>query len=104
METTTTPNRRTLVRRGRQLEYFTIVYNSAEGLVFRQPFHLSRPLTPSHESGELLHVRKRLANGGEPSIEAGALDFRFCRPLETALLVVASELELFDEHKSAVET
>jgi hypothetical protein len=24
--------------------------------------------------------------------------------LETALLVVASELELFDEHKSAVET
>ena len=33
MATTTTPNRRTLVRRGRWLEYFTIVYNSAEGLI-----------------------------------------------------------------------
>jgi hypothetical protein len=27
--------RHDLVRRGRQLEYFTIAYNSAEGLVFR---------------------------------------------------------------------
>ena len=30
---TATPTRHDLVRRGRQLEYFTIVYNSAEGLV-----------------------------------------------------------------------
>ena len=28
-----TPTRHDLVRRGRQLEYFTIAYNSAEGLV-----------------------------------------------------------------------
>jgi divalent metal cation (Fe/Co/Zn/Cd) transporter len=33
MATTTTPNRTQLVRRGQQLEYFTIAYNSAEGLV-----------------------------------------------------------------------
>jgi divalent metal cation (Fe/Co/Zn/Cd) transporter len=31
--TTTTPNRRELVRRGQRLEYFTIVYNTLEGLV-----------------------------------------------------------------------
>jgi divalent metal cation (Fe/Co/Zn/Cd) transporter len=31
--TTTTPSRQDLVRRGRRLEYFTIGYNSAEGLV-----------------------------------------------------------------------
>jgi divalent metal cation (Fe/Co/Zn/Cd) transporter len=33
MATTTTPNRIALVRRGQQLEYFTIGYNSLEGLV-----------------------------------------------------------------------
>jgi divalent metal cation (Fe/Co/Zn/Cd) transporter len=33
MATTTTPNRTALVRRVRQLEYFTIAYNSAECLV-----------------------------------------------------------------------
>ena len=33
MATTTTPSRQDLVRRGRRLEYFTIGYNSAEGLV-----------------------------------------------------------------------
>ena len=33
MATTTTPNRRELVRRGQRLEYFTIVYNTLEGLV-----------------------------------------------------------------------
>ena len=31
--TSTTPNRRDLVRRGERLEYFTIGYNSLEGLV-----------------------------------------------------------------------
>src|ERR1035438_7794520 len=31
--TITTPNRRELVRRGQRLEYFTIVYNTLEGLV-----------------------------------------------------------------------
>jgi divalent metal cation (Fe/Co/Zn/Cd) transporter len=31
--TPTTPNRQDLVRRGQRLEYFTIVYNSVEGLV-----------------------------------------------------------------------
>lgn len=30
---TASPTRHDLVRRGRQLEYFTIAYNSAEGLV-----------------------------------------------------------------------
>src|SRR4051794_18788956 len=33
MATTTTPNRSALVRRGQRLEYFTIAYNSIEGLV-----------------------------------------------------------------------
>ena len=33
MATTTTPNRSELVRRGQRLEYFTIGYNSLEGLV-----------------------------------------------------------------------
>src|SRR5262245_38220753 len=33
MATTTTPNRSGLVRRGQWLEYFTIGYNSLEGLV-----------------------------------------------------------------------
>src|SRR4051794_22162705 len=33
MATTTTPNRSALVRRGQRLEYFTIAYNSLEGLV-----------------------------------------------------------------------
>ena len=33
MATANTQDRRGLVRRGRQLEYFTIAYNSAEGLV-----------------------------------------------------------------------
>jgi len=33
MATTTTPNRSAMVRRGQQLEYFTIAYNSAEALV-----------------------------------------------------------------------
>ena len=33
MATTTTPNRSALVRRGQRLEYFTIGYNSLEGLV-----------------------------------------------------------------------
>ena len=33
MAITIPPNRRELVRRGQRLEYFTIVYNSAEGLV-----------------------------------------------------------------------
>src|ERR1039457_5804391 len=33
MATASTQNRRNLVRRGQRLEYFTIAYNSAEGLV-----------------------------------------------------------------------
>jgi hypothetical protein len=33
MATASTQNRRNLVRRGKRLEYFTIAYNSAEGLV-----------------------------------------------------------------------
>src|ERR1035437_3366277 len=33
MATASNQNRQVLVRRGQQLEYFTIVYNSAEGLV-----------------------------------------------------------------------
>jgi len=33
MATTTTPDRSALVRRGQRLEYFTIAYNSLEGLV-----------------------------------------------------------------------
>ena len=33
MATANTQDRQGLVRRGRQLEYFTIAYNSAEGLV-----------------------------------------------------------------------
>ena len=32
------------------------------------------------------------------TVEAGTFDFRFCRPLEAALVVVAFEFELFDEH------
>ena len=31
--TATTPNRQSLIRQGQRLEYFTIAYNSAEGLV-----------------------------------------------------------------------
>ena len=31
--TATTPNRQALIRRGQRLEYFTIAYNSVEGLV-----------------------------------------------------------------------
>jgi divalent metal cation (Fe/Co/Zn/Cd) transporter len=33
MATATTPNRQALIRRGQRLEYFTIAYNSLEGLV-----------------------------------------------------------------------
>ncbi|MGA3043529.1 MAG: cation transporter [Bryobacteraceae bacterium] len=33
MATATAPNRQDLVRQGQRLEYFTVVYNSAEGLV-----------------------------------------------------------------------
>jgi len=33
MATATTPNRQALIRQGQRLEYFTVVYNSAEGLV-----------------------------------------------------------------------
>lgn len=33
MATAITPNRQALIRRGQRLEYFTIVYNSVEGLV-----------------------------------------------------------------------
>ena len=33
MATVTTPNRQDLVRQGQRLEYFTIGYNSVEGLV-----------------------------------------------------------------------
>jgi hypothetical protein len=33
LATATTPNRQALIRQGQRLEYFTIVYNSAEGLV-----------------------------------------------------------------------
>jgi hypothetical protein len=64
---------------------------------FRKPFKRPCPFAPAHESGELLHVRKRLANGGEPTVEAGTLDLRFCRPLETALVIVALEFEVLDE-------
>jgi len=31
--TATTPNRQVLIRQGQRLEYFTVAYNSAEGLV-----------------------------------------------------------------------
>jgi len=33
MATPTTPNRQALIRRGQRLEYFSIAYNSLEGLV-----------------------------------------------------------------------
>jgi hypothetical protein len=65
----------------------------------REPFQQTRPFTQAHKGGKLLNVRKRLANGGEPTIEAGALDLRFCRPPEAAFVVVAFEFELFDEHQ-----
>src|ERR1035441_8368552 len=64
----------------------------------RQPFHRTSPFTVTHEGGELLHVRKRLANGVEPTVEAGALGLRFRRPLEATLIVVALEFEILDEH------
>lgn len=65
---------------------------------FRQPFQRTRPLTESHQGGEFLHVRKRLANGSEPTVEAGTFDFRFCRPLEATFVVGSTEFELLDEH------
>ena len=57
-----------------------------------------------NEGGKLLHVRKRLANGMEATIEAGALDLRFCRPSEAAFVAVASEFELSDEHQDSKST
>jgi len=33
MATATTPNRQALIRQGQRLEYFTVAYNSAEGLI-----------------------------------------------------------------------
>src|ERR1017187_11024905 len=65
---------------------------------FRQPFQRTRPLTQAHQGGEFLHVGEGLANGGEASIETGTLDLRVCRPAEAALVVVAFDLELSDEH------
>src|ERR1019366_10661879 len=58
--------------------------------------------TQAHKVGELLHVREGLANRCEPSVKAGTFDLRVCRPLEAALVVVAFELELFDEHRFAL--
>src|ERR1035438_8974542 len=56
---------------------------------FRKPFQRSRPSTPAYEVSKLLHVGESPANSGEPTVETGTLDLRFCRPLETALVVVA---------------
>src|ERR1017187_4741453 len=69
---------------------------------FRQAFQRIRPFTPAHQGSKFFHVCKGLANGVKPTIEAGALDLRFRRPLEAALVVVAFEFELSDEHKDSV--
>src|ERR1035441_6726779 len=55
----------------------------------RQLFQLSSPFTPADQGGELLHVGKGLANGGEATVEARALDLGFGSPWETALVVIA---------------
>ena len=54
------------------------------------------------QGGELFHVGEGLANGMETTIEAGALVLRFCRPPEAALVVVALEFELSDEHQNPI--
>src|ERR1035438_3218782 len=71
---------------------------------FREAFQRTRPFTIPHQGGELFHVGEGLANGVEASVEAGALDLRLCCPLEAALVVVALELELFDEHQDSKST
>jgi hypothetical protein len=65
----------------------------------RQPFQLSRSLTPAHYGGELLHVGKCFANGGETTLEAGTFDLGLGNPLEAALVVVAFEFEFLHEHR-----
>ena len=52
----------------------------------------------SAQGQQLLHVGERLSNGGEATIETGALDLGLGKPLESALFVVAFEMESFDEH------
>jgi hypothetical protein len=44
------------------------------------------------------HVRKGLANGREPAVEAWAFDLRLRDPAKAALLVDSFECELSDEH------
>src|ERR1035438_10276530 len=68
----------------------------------RQPFQRPRPLTPAHECGEFLHVGEGLANGVKSTVKFRTFDFRFCRPLEAALVVVALEFELSDEHQHSM--
>jgi len=63
---------------------------------FRQPYQRAGSFTPAHEGGELLHVGKGFANGGEPTAEAWSLDCRICRPSVAAFVVVALEFELSD--------
>jgi hypothetical protein len=64
----------------------------------RQALQRTRPLTQAHQGGELLNVGEGLANGMEPTMEAETFDFRFCGPLEAALVVDAPEFEFLDEH------
>jgi hypothetical protein len=65
---------------------------------FRQAFQFPRSFAKAHQGSELLHVCQGSASGVEPTVEAGALDFRFRRPLETTLAAVPFEFELADEH------
>ena|ERR1017187_7116488 len=67
----------------------------------RQPFQLTSPFTVTNQGGEFFHVGEGLANSMEPTMEAGMFDFRFRRPLEPALVVIALEFELSDEHQNS---
>ena len=66
---------------------------------FRKALQGASPFTIAHQGGELLHVGEGLANGVKATVEARTFDFRFCRPLEAALVIVAFEFELSDEHQ-----